>query len=121
MKLQKPKKVQLPNTLISESMCDSQDNVCLIGFMINKAGVPKDVLRQAEIFEEGINGHIKIDKKNNKTKSVYSIMKSVYGWNSRRVENAVWRNDHCKTVEQRVDLLKTELDGLGIKYCKAKS
>jgi hypothetical protein len=120
--LKKPSRVQLPDKLIKGSFCDKDDCQCLVGFLINKAGISKSILRNSEPKgDDGITYNLCENKNSKQKMTTLSIMRKVYGWNSTRVSNTITKNDCCSSSEERIQLLKSELDKLGIKYYKAKS
>lgn len=109
--LKKPKRIKLPNYLISGKLCDGED-FCLIGYVLNKTGVPKEVL--CKMKNEDYPYDIDFEYKN----IIYNpikIMKKLYNVNKERLVNLMESNDYSDS-DNRVSILKSFLKDKDIKY-----
>lgn len=110
--LKKPNKVKLPEYLITGKLCDGYD-FCLVGFLLNETGVPKEVLNK--IPNEGYYCYNIDVEDGNIVYNVQEIMEKIYNINQEQLACLMEKNDNYDLIE-RIDLLQKVLSNHDIKY-----
>lgn len=109
--IKKPKRIKLPNYLIAGKLCDGED-FCLIGYILNKTGIPKKVLCNISNVDYPYN--INFEYRN----IIYNpkkIMEEIYNVNENRLVNLMESNDYSDS-NNRVTILESFLKDKDIKY-----
>jgi hypothetical protein len=110
--LRKPKKVKLPEYLIMGKLCDGYD-FCLVGFILNETGVPKEVLNK--IPNDGYYCYNTDVEDGNIIYNVQEIMEKIYNINQEQLACLMEKNDKYDLTE-RLDLLQKFLNNHNIEY-----
>jgi hypothetical protein len=105
--IRKPKKVKLPKTLVSYTVCNSKGEHCAVGYLLHKAGVSNDVLRN-------MTTKIPFIYNDEEYWSYKDLFRDIYDYIL--VNEIIHKNDTSETTMEKIGHLKNLLNDLGIKY-----
>lgn len=105
--IKKPKRIKLPKTLASYTVCNSNGEHCAVGYLLHKAGVSNETLlnmcMETPVLYNGIEYW-----------SYKELFRDIYEYPF--VNEIISKNDNSKTTVEKLDHLKKLLNDLGIKY-----